>query len=150
MKSIEPRTVLSTFLFKGQANEALSLYTKAFGAKVITKALYSDADPKDLQYKEEEKDFIFSAKISIGGISFLIADDSTNVLKLNEDLQGRLPGTALCILYEKAEEVKAAFDIMSEGATILVPIQSYTYCAAYVLFVDKFGVRWEIMTDEWN
>lgn len=55
---------------------------------------------------------------------------------------------SLVITFETAEEVKEAFDLISDGAIILSPISSTTYSSCFVSLIDKFGVRWELMTEQ--
>ena len=56
MPKVEP-----IMIFAGQANEAIELYVKAFGAVVKEKILASDANPKDWQAAEEDKDLVYHA-----------------------------------------------------------------------------------------
>lgn len=140
MIKIEP-----SFLFKGQCNHAIELYQKTFGAEVVVKMLFSDADPKDFQCKDEEKDFIYHCQLKIGEQIILLADDSNGVLKKETEASAMM---SLCMTFESADDVNAAYKVISEGATILTPMGSTTYCSCYVLLIDKFGMRWELMTDQ--
>jgi len=140
--------VTPSFTFNGQCSQAIELYKEAFSAEVKVKILYSDADPKDFQYKnEDEKDFIFHSQIKIGSQIIYLADDSGGVL--NEDIQGKSGKSSLMNLligFESDDELKAAYEILSDGATILVPMCSTTYCSCYVFLTDKFGGCWELMS----
>ena len=114
MIKIEP-----SFLFKGQCNQAIELYQKTFGAEVVVKMLFSDADPKDFQCKDEEKDFIFHCQLKIGEQIILLADDSNGVLKKETEASAMM---SLCMTFESADDVNAAYKVISEGATILTPM----------------------------
>ena len=139
-------TVAPSLIFKrGQCNQAIEFYQKAFDAEVVLKMLFSDADPKDFQFKDEEKDLIYHCQLMIGEQIFLLTDDANNVLK--EDTQPSIL-MSLCMTFESADEVNAAYKSLSNGATIVTPICSTTYCSCYVLLVDKFGMQWELMTDQ--
>ena len=46
------------------------------------------------------------------------------------------------------ELYKQAFDLMADGATIIYPIQATEYSSCFVSLVDKFGMRWELMTEQ--
>jgi len=39
-------------------------------------------------------------------------------------------------------------EIYIDGATIIYPMQSTTYSSCFVSLVDKFGMRWELMTEQ--
>lgn len=130
--------------FKGECNQAIELYEKAFGAKIREKVLYSQADPKDFQCKPEEKDFVFYAEISIGNKRISLGDDSVGLL--DSEMQGNSHRISLLMEFESDEALKTAYEILSDGATILTPLCNTTYCTAYVVLVDKFGISWSLMS----
>ena len=131
--------------FRGQCNQAIELYKKAFGAELLSKLHYSDADPKDLQYHENEKDFVFYAEMVIGNHLISLGDDSENILK--EDTQGKVSAISLLVEFETVEALNAAYEIMADGATIVTPLGSgTTYCSGYVSLVDQFGIHWDLMS----
>jgi hypothetical protein len=83
LKDMEKETKLSVtpcLGFNGQCNQAIELYKEAFGAKVIEKLHYSEADPKDFQCQNEaEKDFVFYSEIMIGNQRIMLGDDCASV-----------------------------------------------------------------------
>ena len=132
-----------TLSFSGQCNEAMKLYEKAFGAKIREKVLYSQADPKDFQCKPEEKDFVYYAEISIGNKRISLGDDSVGLLN---KVQGNSHKISLLMEFESDEDFKVAYELFSDGATILTPLCKTTYCTAYVVLEDKFGIAWQLMS----
>jgi len=132
--------------FRGQCNQAMELYQKAFGGTVLTKILYSEADPADFQCREEEKEFVFYAEMVIGNHLISLGDDSEG--KLGETTQGKASAISLLIEFETVEELQAAYEIIADGATIITPIDGggTTYCAGYASLVDKFGIHWDLMS----
>jgi len=140
--------VIPSFTFNGECNQAIELYRRAFGAEIKMKVLFSEAPPNVFQCKNEnEKDYVFHAQIKIGKHLILLADDSNGILK--DDTQGKSGKSSLMDLlidFDSDDELKAAYDILSDGATILLPMQSTSYWSSYTLLVDKFGGRWELMS----
>jgi len=135
--------VVPRLLFNGQCSQALELYKKAFGADVKEKILFSEADPRDFQYKNEsEKDFIYYVELMIGKHMVMMCDDNDGVL--DKEAKGRASLTALCVSFDSEEKARAAYQILSDGANILTPIHSNTFCSFYVSLVDKFGVVWDL------
>ena len=128
---------------KGQCGQAIELYTKAFGVEVTVKMLYSDADPKDFQCKDEEKDLIFHCQIKIGEQVLILGDDSGKML--DENAQDKSSRLALLIQFNTDDELKAAYEVLSDGANILSPLSSTTYFSSCATLIDKFGMRWELM-----
>jgi len=132
--------VVPTLSFNGQCSQAIELYEKAFGAILVSKMLYSESDPADMDViKEEEKDFIGYAEIAIGNTLIAMGDDADVTASGN-------PNTSLMVLFSTEDELNAAYKIISEGATIIFPMCSQSYCTAYVVLIDKFGVRWDLMS----
>ena len=52
------------------------------------------------------------------------------------------------ITVDTKEEVHSMYDAMKEGSTILVPLNSTTYSSGAFNLIDKFGVRWAVMTEQ--
>lgn len=53
----------------------------------------------------------------------------------------------LTIMYDTEEEVKRAYDIMKENSKTIYALEATDYSSCRVVFVDKFGIRWGIMTE---
>ena len=141
MPKVEP-----ILIFAGQANDAIELYVKAFGAVVKSKYLASDANPKDWQAKEEEKDLVYHSEIKIGRQTIMIADNSDAVGVGKQAMSGNSFMIDLLVQFDSDEELKAAYEILSDGATITSPMCSQTYCSLTCALIDKFGGRWQLMS----
>jgi len=128
--------------FKGQCNQAIELYQKAFGAQIVEKINYSQADPKDFKCKPEEKDYIFYSEMAIGNHIISLGDDSDGGL----GKMGKTSDMSLLIEFDTVEKLNAAYTVIAEGATIITPMTSSTYCTGYVSLVDKFGIHWDLMS----
>ena len=131
--------------FKGDASQAIELYQKAFGAKVTIRLNYSDADPKDFQCNDEsKKDCIYYAEMMIGNQQISFGDNPDGVL--GEKVNDKASAISLLIEFDSVDELNVAYELMSEDATILVPMGATTYCTGYVSLVDKFGIQWDLMS----
>lgn len=51
-------------------------------------------------------------------------------------------------MFDTAEEVRHAYESICEGAQIIHPLGSTWYSAARVVLVDRFGIRWGLMTEK--
>jgi len=127
--------------FRGQCSQAIELYKEAFGAKVRELVRYGEADPKDFQCKDEEKDFVFYSEIMIGRNRFSLGDDSLGIYD-----DGKSNKISFLIEFESDDALNVAYKALSDGATILTPMSSTTYCTAYVVLEDKFGISWQLMS----
>ncbi|MBL1225048.1 VOC family protein [Enterococcus sp. BWR-S5] len=136
--------VTPTFNSNGQCEEAIQLYQKAFNAKVDFLLRYSDADPRDFDdpLTEEQKNYVYHAEIYIGEQRVMFSDI------IGSDHLMKSTSLFLTVTLDSAEEVKKAYEIMKNGSTTIYPLQSTTYSSCFVSFVDKFGFRWGIMTEQ--
>ena len=55
---------------------------------------------------------------------------------------------SLVLTFETADEVKAAYEKVADGCIILEPMKSTSYSSCFVSLIDKFGMRWELMTEQ--
>jgi len=140
--------IIPSFTFSGQCSQAIELYKNAFGAEIKVKLLYSDANPNDFKYEnEDEKNFIFHSQLKIGDQIIILSDDSGGML--SDDIQGKTGKTSLqnlLVSFSSDVEFMKAYDVLSDGATIVVPIHSTSYASCYTFLIDKFGGRWELMS----
>jgi len=132
--------------FSGQANQAIELYTKAFGAKVKTKILFSQANPKDYQPTDDEKDLVYYAEIVIGKQTISLGDNSDAVKNGVVAVSGNSFAIDLLVHFDSDEELKTAYELLSEGGTVTAPLVSQTYCSLTCALADKFGGRWQLMS----
>ncbi|TGY86972.1 VOC family protein [Petralouisia muris] len=135
--------ITPNFNFDGKCEEAIYLYQKAFDAEINCLLRYSDAKWEDFhrELSEEQKEYIYHAELLIGNQRIMMAD--------NLDIPFK-PSTALSltVTLETKEDVKRVFEIMQDGSEIIYPVHSTTYSSCSVSFIDKFGFRWVIMTDQ--
>lgn len=126
----------------GQCEEAIELYKKAFGATVTCFLRYSDADKRDydVQLTQQQKNMIYHSEIMIGGQRIMMSDivDFELTKSVSE---------FLTVTFDTVEEVKKAYEVLAEGATIIYPLQSTTYSSCMASIIDKFGFRWGLMTE---
>lgn len=133
--------VTPNFHMNGQCKNAIKLYEQAFGATVHTLLCNSDANPADHQTTTDEADFVYHAVISIGGQRIMMTDDLSDFPPKGNTL-------SLLLTFDTPDQVKAAYALLSEGCTLITPMTSTTYCACFVSLIDRYGVRWELMTEE--
>ncbi|MCL2841067.1 MAG: VOC family protein [Defluviitaleaceae bacterium] len=134
--------VTPNFHFRGQGKQAIELYKRAFGAKVKLLLCNSDANSEDCAVEDDsQNDLIYHAEIYIGGQRITLTDAPDDPIPNTNPL-------SLLITFETVEDVKKAYEVMIDGATIIYPIQSTTYSSCFASLVDKFGMRWELMTEQ--
>lgn len=135
--------ITPNFNFSGRCEEAIQLYQKAFQAKIICLLRYSDANKADWDrpLTSEQKNYIYHAELLIGGQRVMMCDNLDVAL---------VKGTALSltVTFDTKEEVRQAYQVLREGSETIYPMQSATYSSCMVVFIDQFGFRWGLMTEQ--
>ena len=134
--------ITPTLNFGGQCREAIRLYAKAFGGSIACLISYRDAnDPAYMPLlSEEQKDYIYHAELMIDGQRITMSDQV--------DLELNVCNTNfLTVMCDTKEEVQAAYEVMKEGSQTIFSMQATWYSSCRVAFVDRFGIRWGIMTE---
>lgn len=135
--------IVPTLNFAGGCREAIHLYEKAFGGKINCLLSYREAD--DPAYNplltEAQKDYIYHAELLLGDMRIIMSD--------HVDIDFTTCYTNfLTVMYDTKEEVERAYEVLREGSQTIYPIQETPYSTYRVVFVDKFGIRWGIMTEK--
>jgi|GEM_PF-131232 len=143
----EKQKIVPIMCYSGQANQAMELYVKAFGAKVLEKLTYADMHPADLgeKLKGEHRDYIAYSEILIGNQTLSLGDDS-DAAENRKEVSGNSYLVDLLVHFDSDKELKAAYELLSDGGTITVPLMSQTYCSLTCALIDKFGGRWQLMS----
>jgi PhnB protein len=135
--------VTPTLHFYGQCEEAIGLYQKAFDLRTSYILYYSGADPSDwnVTLTEEQQAYVYHSEAYIGGQRFMLADEIGQEASTNTSL-------FLTITFETADQVKQAYEVLTDGGSIIHPLRSTTYSSCMASVVDKFGFRWGLMTEQ--
>ncbi len=131
--------VTPNFHFNGNCLEAIELYKKAFRLEVISIFKNSDANPEDYIADKSISDKVYHAEVMLGTTRMMMTDQEHEITS---------NPLSLVVTYDTSEEVNRAYEIIKEGARIVTPMQTTTYSSAIVSLVDKFGMRWELMTEQ--
>lgn len=135
--------ITPNFNFTGRCGEAIALYQKAFNAKVGCLLRYSDANREDWD-KEltlEQENYIYHAELFLGDQRIMMCDN------MEVDL-AKSTALSLTVTFDTKEEVKQAYEVLKEDSETIYQMQSTTYSSCMVVFIDKFGFRWGLMTEQ--
>lgn len=135
--------ITPNFNFAGRCEEAVALYQKAFNAKVGCLLRYSAANKSDWDRTliPEQENYIYHAELFIGGQRIMMCDN------MDVDLV-KSTALSLTVTFDTKDEVKQAYDILREDSDTIYQMQSTTYSSCMVVFIDKFGFRWGLMTEQ--
>lgn len=132
-----------TLNFGGTCREAIRMYERAFNGEITCLITYREAD--DPAYmpllNEEQKDYIYHAEIAIDGQRIIMSD--------HVDIEFQVCySNFLTVMCDTKEEVQRAYAIMKEGSKTIYEMEATPYSSCRVVFVDRFGIRWGIMTEQ--
>jgi PhnB protein len=130
-----PATGVCAYLnFNGTASQAIALYEQALGARVMFIQRFGDTP--EMPSPEGMANRVMHATLSIGTTSLMISDAMPG-----SDV-ARGTNIHVCLQYSDIADVDAQFAAMSEGATILMPIDNTFWGARFGMLVDRYGISW--------
>ena len=135
--------MVPTLNFGGNCREAIQLYAKAFGGTINCLVSYRDAnDPAWMpRLSEQQKDWIYHAELLLGDQRIIMSDHA--------DIQfTTCYSNFLTLMYDTTEQVQQAYELLKEGSQTIYPMEATPYSSCRVVFVDRFGIRWGIMTEQ--
>lgn len=131
------KAIIPYIYFKGNAQEALDLYAKAFGGQILHSQTYSESGQ---EAKPEMKDKIMHAALSAGDLMIMVSDGEEKDIKEGNQV-------SLSMDFASVEEMEKVFAALSEGANITMPLQDTFWGARFGMLVDKFGISWMLNHD---
>lgn len=135
-KEISMQSKLNPYLsFKDNARQAMEFYKSVFGGKLDVntfKEFNSSQDPS-------ENDKIMHSMLEAdNGITFMAADTPLHM--------EYKPGTNISMSLSggNESELKGYFEKLSEGGTVVQPLEKAPWGDFFGMLVDKFGIQWMV------
>lgn len=126
-----PMASVSTHLmFQGSAGEAIELYRSVFPEFVVHR--------QELHESGEMKGKVRLAHVRFGDQSLIIFD-SPPVHDFTFT-----PSMSLFVELDDAERLRQAFEILSEGGEVAMPLADYGFSPLFGWLQDKYGVSWQL------
>jgi PhnB protein len=128
------QTRLNPYLgFKDNARQAMEFYKTVFGGKLdisTFKDLNASQDPS------EDNNVMHSMLVSDNGM-VLMASDTPSHMEYK-------PGTSFSISLsgDNEPELRGYFEKLSEGGTVVMPLEKAPWGDVFGMVNDKFGVAW--------
>jgi len=125
--------------FKGNATEAIELYTKAFDAKLTYTLHYKD-DADTLKKYPNDKDKIMHATLELekDKVHLYLADSypDDNYIAGNSML--------VHVQLETVENLGFVFNTLKEDGSINTELNDTFWGSRFGAVTDKFGIRWSL------
>ena len=122
--------------FKGNCQEAIDFYKDRLGAEVLFIQKYGDSPMKG----KAPDDMVMHCTIKVGD-SHIMACDS--VFEQNPVTVGN--NITLAIGTNDVSQADTLFEKMSDGATVVMPMQQTFFASRFGQLRDRFGINWMIM-----
>ena len=132
---------IPTMNFNGQCREAMEMYRKAFGGMVTALLTYGEVNDPAYPLTEEQKNWIYHGELTFGDQRIIMSDHVDIAFQT-------CYSNFLTVMFDTKEEVRQAYEIMKEGSKTIYPMEATPYSSCRVVFVDRFGIRWGIMTEQ--
>ena len=127
-------TTLTPYLsFDGKTREAFAFYEKALGAKIETIMSYADM-PASAAPSEGCAD----AGVP-GGDAMLFAGDTPPGMPYDG-----VKGVMLALQYDTVDQAHSAFNALSQGGQVTMPMAPAFWAQTFGMLTDCFGVSWAV------
>jgi PhnB protein len=129
-------TTLNPYLnFKDDARQAFEFYQSVFGGKLDLNTFGEFNASED----PAEQDKIMHAMLTTKGGMMLMGSDTPNRMGYNGH-----EGFSVSLSGEDGAELKGYWDKLSDGGTVIMPMEKQVWGDEFGMCVDKFGIDWMV------
>lgn len=119
-------------MFEGRAEEAVNLYTSAVPDSAITSLVKYQAGQGGAEGSVQMAEF------TLNGSSFKAIDSPA------KHQFTFTPSISIFIDCDTEAEIDELYAKLSEGGSVMMPLQEYPFRKKFAWFADKFGVSWQV------
>jgi PhnB protein len=133
----------SYLFFDGTCAEAMAFYQKTLGGQLMAMMKYGESpEPENCGAgpgaPQEAKDRIMHAHLLIEGRNLMASDTPPG------QPAPAMAGFALSLNYPSAQEAGKAFDALSAGGKVIMPMAKTFWIESFGMLTDRFGVQWMV------
>ena len=132
--------VQSYLFFNGNCEEAVNFYKQALGARVDMLMRYKESPeaPPPGMVPPNWDDKVMHTSFWVGD-SMVMASDGCE-----SDGASAFKGFSLSITVKDEPEAKKAFNALSAGGKVTMPLDKTFWSPCFGMLTDKFGVNWMV------
>ena len=119
--------------FRGNCEEALNFYKKAFDGEILQLSRYGESP---METADDLKNKIMHARLQFGDTLIMFSD----MMGKNEADPGSM--ISLSIECDSIEQLERVFPKVAEGGKITMPLQDQFWGARFGMLTDKYGIHW--------
>lgn len=127
-------------VFDGNCEEAFHTYKEVLDGEIVF--LFRKGDDGSIKVGEMERNKVSHIVLNTERFSLQgeDADPDTRVIT---------GSSKLVLVFEDLNKLQHVFDVLSDGGTVVTPLEKSFFSESIGEVIDKFGVRWLIMmTDD--
>ena len=125
--------------YNGNCEDAMEFYKNATGATIDTIQRYGDAP---IGTGDSYKDKILHAVMTIYGTKVMCSDaNETRHVTFGDNF-------SIALDFTSDEDIATAFEALSAGGNITMPLQDTFWGAKFGMCYDKYGVNWMFNFDK--
>jgi PhnB protein len=123
--------------FKGNCREAIAFYKSALDADVLFTQTVGESPMSNMGPAEN----IMHCSMKIGGSTIMMCDDPRP--------DGATGGgnISLAIGLNDPVRAKQLFGNLSNGGSVIMPLEKTYWAEAFGMVIDKFGIKWMVNCD---
>ena len=126
-------------MFNGNAEEAMNFYKESLDGTIEASQRYGDTQ---MPSSEAYKDKIMHATMDFQGFKIMFSDSNE---KGNVTFGNNF---SIAFDFKSDGDIQRAFDNISAGGTVTMPLQDTFWGAKFGMCTDKFGVNWMFNYDK--
>ena len=127
---------LTPYFYSNDARTQANFYVQALGGEILQQMTYDQVPGTDPNMKDKIMHMAFSA----AGMNFYIADTM-------HEPAGCSNGFDLSLEFKSDGEAEEAFMKLSEGGTVIMPLEKQFWGSLFGRLEDKFGIKWQVTTE---
>ena len=124
--------------FSGRCEEALELYRSALGAEIEMLMRYKDSpeQPPEGMLSEGFQEKVMHCSFRVG-TTVLMASDGCGEAEA-------FSGFSLSVTLPDEAAARRAFDALTEGGKVTMPIGETSWALRFGMLIDRFGAHWMV------
>ena len=123
--------------FDGRCDEALEFYKSQLGAEVTMLLRYKDSPEPPKEGCGGQPDKVMHASVRIGDASFMASDGNCGGKPVFQ-------GFGLSLTVPTEAHADRAFNALSAGGQVLMPMAKTFFSPRFGMVTDRFGVMWMV------
>lgn len=134
------RQLFTYLLFDGNCREALESYERLFHGRIEVISTVGES-PMAGQFPKRSAHRVIHGRLNIGG-STLMASDWMAAAPYPG-----VHGVRVMLTCPHAENATQAFEALSIGGRVEMPLQGTPFAKTYGTLTDRFGMPWQVMVE---